>query len=59
MLRSNIDGIDLYPGLEVLCSVEVDLEDAFNAAPIIIGKDGRKYRDVPVSSLVPPSGSPF
>jgi hypothetical protein len=45
--------------MEVLCSVEVDLEDAFNAEPVIIGKDGRKYRDVPVSILFPPFNPPF
>jgi hypothetical protein len=44
-----VDSASLYPGLEIICSVYADLEAAFEAAPTIVGKDGRKFRDVSVS----------
>jgi hypothetical protein len=35
------------------CAVHADLEDAFDASPTVVGKDGRRYRDVAVSGSLP------
>jgi hypothetical protein len=32
----------------MLCAVHADLEDAFDASPSAVGKDGQRYRDVTV-----------
>jgi hypothetical protein len=40
--------MELLPHVEIVCSIQANLEAAFRASPTIIGKDGRKYRDVAV-----------
>jgi hypothetical protein len=32
----------------MLCAVHANFEDAFDASPTAVGKDGRRYRDVAV-----------
>jgi hypothetical protein len=44
------DDVEPYPGFEIACTIEVDLEDAYRASPSLAGKDGRMYRDIPVSA---------
>jgi hypothetical protein len=38
----------LYDGVTMLCSVQANLEPVFKAAPTLVGKDGKKYREVVV-----------
>jgi hypothetical protein len=49
LLIFNEESTSLYPGYEIICSIQADLEAAFIAAPTLRAKDGRKYREVMVS----------
>jgi hypothetical protein len=40
------DSASLISGFVMTCAVHANLEDAFDAAPATVGKDGKRYRDV-------------
>jgi hypothetical protein len=48
-LRRSVSGMDqLYPGFEILCTVEADVRAAYDAAPIQMGRGGKRYKQVHV-----------
>jgi hypothetical protein len=51
LIFSTTDSASLIKGFVMICAVHANLEDAFDAAPTTVGKDGKRYRDVIVGFL--------